>query len=156
VSAADGAGAPGAPPPVAGVGEAWVAGGPRPAPVASPLDDGHAPIFTVGQVASMLDDWHAPIFTVGQVASMLQVQPAFLRRLDAEQVVTPARSGGGQRRYSRVEIDRVAQVASLASEGLTLAGIRRLMVLEREVADLRRELAEARARRPPGQAVPDS
>ncbi len=139
MSGADGAGAPVAPPPVGVAGEAWVTGGPRSTPGASPLDD-----------------WHAPIFTVGQVASMLQVQPAFLRRLDAEQVVTPARSGGGQRRYSRVEIDRVAQVASLASEGLTLAGIRRLMVLELEVAGLRRDLAEARSRRPPGQAVPDS
>ncbi|MDA8292214.1 MAG: helix-turn-helix domain-containing protein, partial [Actinomycetota bacterium] len=83
---------------------------------------------------SPFDDWLAPMYTVGQVASMLQVQPAFLRRLDSESVVCPARSDGGQRRYSRVEVEQVAQVASLASEGLTLAGIRRLLALEHEVA----------------------
>jgi hypothetical protein len=38
-------------------------------------------------------------------------------------------------------------VNTLAGEGLTLAGIRRLLVLEAEVADLRRQLALERAKR---------
>jgi len=95
-----------------------------------------------------IDDVHAPIYTVGQVASMLEVQPAFLRRLDSEQLVRPARSDGGQRRYTRGDIDRVERVAELASEGLTLAGIKRLMSLEVQVADLRRQLAAEPAKRP--------
>jgi DNA-binding transcriptional MerR regulator len=78
---------------------------------------------------------------------MLGVQAAFLRRLDAEELVQPARSDGGQRRYSRAEIGRVDRVAQLASEGLTLAGIKRLLVLEAEVADLQRQLAAAKASR---------
>ncbi len=71
---------------------------------------------------------------------MLGVQPAFLRRLDVEQVVQPARSDGGQRRYSRAEIARVQQVSQMAGDGMTLAGIRRILLLEAEVADLRRQL----------------
>jgi MerR family transcriptional regulator/heat shock protein HspR len=86
------------------------------------------------------DDEHAPLYTVGQVAGMLGVQPAFLRRLDAEEVVQPARSEGGQRRYSRSEIARVQQVSDMAGEGMTLAGIRRILLLEAEIADLRRRL----------------
>ena len=92
------------------------------------------------------DDEHAALYTVGQVASMLDVQPAFLRRLDVEQVVQPARSDGGQRRYSRAEIARVQQVSAMAGEGMTLAGIRRILVLEAEVADLKRRLAAAEAK----------
>lgn len=88
------------------------------------------------------DDAHAPLYTVGQVAEMLGVQPAFLRRLDLEEVVQPARSAGGQRRYSRAEIARVQHVTAMADEGMTLAGIRRILVLEAEVADLQRQLAE--------------
>jgi DNA-binding transcriptional MerR regulator len=82
---------------------------------------------------------------------MLEVQPAFLRRLDLEEVVQPARSGGGQRRYSRSEIARVQRVSEMAGEGLTLAGIRRILVLEAEVADLKRRLAAERSKstRPP-------
>jgi hypothetical protein len=87
------------------------------------------------------------LFTVGQVADMLGVQQAFLRRLDEHDVVRPARSPGGQRRYSRREIDRVSEVVDLAGEGLTLGGIRRILALQAEVEDLRAELARLRARR---------
>ncbi|HVE94539.1 MAG TPA: MerR family transcriptional regulator [Acidimicrobiales bacterium] len=96
-----------------------------------------------------IDDPRAAMFTVGQVAETLGVQAAFLRRLDAEELVSPARSEGGQRRYSRVEIDQVQRVTELASEGLTLAGIKRLLVLEAEVAALQRALARAKANTPP-------
>lgn len=88
-----------------------------------------------------IDDEHAPLYTVGQVADMLGVQPAFLRRLDVEEVVQPARSDGGQRRYSRHEITQVQKVSELADEGMTLVGIRRILVLEAEVAELKRQLA---------------
>lgn len=94
-----------------------------------------------------IDDAHAPLYTVGQVSDMLGVQPAFLRRLDAEQVVQPARSGGGQRRYTRADIGRVQQVSALASDGFSLNGIRRILELEAEVADLKRQLKSERARR---------
>jgi MerR family transcriptional regulator, heat shock protein HspR len=87
-----------------------------------------------------IDNVNAPIYTVGQVSMMLAVQPAFLRRLDTEAVVSPDRTGGGQRRYSRVEIDQVQRVSELMAEGFTLAGVRRLLVLESENARLRLEI----------------
>jgi DNA-binding transcriptional MerR regulator len=71
---------------------------------------------------------------------MLDVQPAFLRRLDTEAVVQPARSDGGQRRYTRLDIHVVERVVSLADDGLTLAGIRRLLILEERVRDLQRQI----------------
>lgn len=93
------------------------------------------------------DDPAAPLFTVGQVADMLAVQPAFLRRLDQQDVVRPARSEGGQRRYSRDQIDRVAEVCALVGEGLTLAGVRRVFELQARVAELEAQLARERALR---------
>jgi MerR family transcriptional regulator, heat shock protein HspR len=92
------------------------------------------------------DDQFAPLYTVGQVADMLGVQPAFLRRIDLEDVVSPARSDGGQRRYSRADIAIVQRVSSMAGEGLTLAGIRRILELEAEVADLREQIVELETR----------
>lgn len=88
------------------------------------------------------DDAHAPLYTVGQVAGMLDVQPAFLRRLDAEGVVQPARSGGGQRRYSRTEVALASHVSRMADAGMSLAGIRRILVLEAEVAALKAQIQE--------------
>jgi DNA-binding transcriptional MerR regulator len=97
-------------------------------------------------VLSPMDDPHAALYTVGQVAEMLGVTAAFLRRLDAEGLVRPARSPGGQRRYTRREIDRVQRVAELAGDGLSLTGVRRLLSAEAEVADLQRQLTREKAR----------
>lgn len=97
-------------------------------------------------MSSPIDDPHAALYTVGQVAEMLGVQAAFLRRLDTEDLVRPARSDGGQRRYSRHEINRAQRVAELAGEGITLAGIRRLLLAEATVADLQCQLAREKAK----------
>ncbi|GAA2612563.1 MerR family transcriptional regulator [Actinomadura fulvescens] len=93
-----------------------------------------------------LDDEHAPMFTVGQVADMLDVRQAFLRRIDDHRVVSPRRSAGGQRRYSRHEIRQVQQVVTMMDEGMTLTAIRRIIELEHELARLTRERDELRRR----------
>jgi MerR family transcriptional regulator/heat shock protein HspR len=92
------------------------------------------------------DDEHAPLFSVGQVAEMLGVQPAFVRRLDTEGVVEPARSAGGQRRYTRAEVATVQQVWQMTGDGMTLPGIRRILELEAEVAHLTAQIKRLRAR----------
>lgn len=90
------------------------------------------------------DNESLPLFTVGQVAQMLEVQQAFLRRLDEFGVVRPSRSTGGQRRYSRLEVTVVQYVAQLADEGMTLAAIRRVLELEEKVKTLEKALEEER------------
>lgn len=92
-----------------------------------------------------LDDSNMPLFTVGQVAQMLEVQQAFLRRLDEFHVVRPSRSAGGQRRYTRNEIVIVRYVAELMEDGLTLAAIRRVLQLEALVRELEAERDALRA-----------
>jgi DNA-binding transcriptional MerR regulator len=103
-----------------------------------------------------LDDANMPLFTVGQVAEMLEVQQAFLRRLDEFRVVRPSRSAGGQRRYTRNEIVIVRYVTELIEDGLTLAAVRRVLQLETRVRELqaeaealRSELARLRAAQEP-------
>ena len=92
------------------------------------------------------EDEDLPLYTVGQVSGMLEVQQAFLRRLDEFGVVRPSRSDGGQRRYSRREVVTVQYVVQLTGQGMTLAGIRRILELEAQVAQLKLECAELRAR----------
>lgn len=90
------------------------------------------------------DDENLAVYTVGQVSAMLEVQQAFLRRLDEFGVVCPSRSGGGQRRYTLREVTVVQYVARLADEGMTLAAIRRVLALETRVRELEAECAELR------------
>lgn len=87
-------------------------------------------------MALPLDDENTPLYTVGQVAELLAVKQAFLRRCDDLRVVSPQRSAGGQRRYSRVEIRVIQQVVTMADEGMTLPAIRRIIDLEQQLADV--------------------
>jgi len=91
------------------------------------------------------DDANMPLFTVGQVAEMLEVQQAFLRRLDEFRVVRPSRSAGGQRRYTRNEIVVVRYVVELIDTGMTLNAVRRVLQLEARVRELEAERDALRA-----------
>ena len=92
------------------------------------------------------EDEDIPLYTVGQVAQMLAVKQAFLRRVDELRVVSPQRSAGGQRRYTRVEIRIIRQVASMAGEGITMSAIRRIIELEQQLAAVTRQRDELVAR----------
>jgi MerR family transcriptional regulator/heat shock protein HspR len=92
------------------------------------------------------DDENIPLYTVGQVADMLSLKQAFLRRIDELQVVSPQRSAGRQRRYTRVEIRIIRQVATMADEGMTLPAIRRIIELEERLAEVARDRDELAAR----------
>ena len=91
---------------------------------------------------SPFDDENTPLYTVGQVAELLAVKQAFLRRIDDLQVVSPQRSAGRQRRYTRLEIRVIQQVVTMADEGMTLPAIRRIIKLEQQLAEVTRQRDE--------------
>jgi MerR family transcriptional regulator, heat shock protein HspR len=93
-------------------------------------------------MALPFDDENTPLYTVGQVAQLLAVKQAFLRRCDELRVVSPQRSAGGQRRYTRVEIRVIQQIVSMADEGMTLPAIRRIIELEQQLAEVTRQRDE--------------
>ena len=95
---------------------------------------------------SRLDDEDYPAVTMGQAAELLEVQPAFLRSLDAAGVLTPYRSGGGHRRYSRRQLAVAARMRALFDEGLNLDAATRIVSLENELADARAQIAELERR----------
>ncbi|MFJ8856359.1 helix-turn-helix domain-containing protein [Streptomyces sp. NPDC102437] len=90
-----------------------------------------------------IDDPDAALYAVGQGAAMLHVQVAFLRRLDEQGVVVPVHSAGGQRRYSHREIDRLAALERLISEGRTVEGARRVLDLQARAEELEADLERA-------------
>lgn len=93
-----------------------------------------------------LDDEDYPSVTMGQAAELLEVQPAFLRSLDAAGVLNPERSGGGHRRFSRRQLVLAARMRALFDEGLTLDAAARIVGLQDELATAREELRAARER----------
>lgn len=89
-----------------------------------------------------LDDQDYPAVTMGQAAELLGVQPAFLRSLDAADVLHPTRSTGGHRRYSRRQLELAARMRSLFDQGNTLEAAYRILSLEDELATARHRITE--------------
>ncbi len=80
-----------------------------------------------------LDDQDYPAYTMGLAADLLGVQPAFLRSLDAAGLLTPGRSAGGQRRYSRADLALAIRVRELLDENMPLAAATRIVSLEHQL-----------------------
>jgi DNA-binding transcriptional MerR regulator len=93
-----------------------------------------------------LDDEDYPAWTMGQAAEALGVQPAFLRSLDAADVVQPHRSSGGHRRYSRRQLRLAARMRRLFDSGMPLVAADRIVRLEDQLAQTRAENAKLRRR----------
>jgi DNA-binding transcriptional MerR regulator len=92
-----------------------------------------------------LDDHDYPAYTTGQAARMLGVQEAFLRSLDAANVVRPQRSGGGHRRYSRRQLTLVVRLREQLDQGHSLSAAARIVGLQDQLADAENTISHLRA-----------
>lgn len=77
------------------------------------------------------------VYVISVAAELAGVHPQTLRIYERRGLVTPGRTSGGNRRYSEADIARLKRVAELAAEGMNLEGIRHVMQLEDEIAQLR-------------------
>lgn len=80
------------------------------------------------------------LYVISVAAELAGVHPQTLRIYERKGLVNPARTGGGSRRYSEADIDRLRRILELTEEGLNLAGVKRVMQLERELAQARQQL----------------
>jgi MerR family transcriptional regulator, heat shock protein HspR len=85
------------------------------------------------------------VYVISVAAELAGMHPQTLRIYERRGLVMPARTQGGNRRYSDADIEVLRRIAQLADEGMNLEGIRRVMQLEAEIERLRAELDEARA-----------
>jgi MerR family transcriptional regulator/heat shock protein HspR len=84
------------------------------------------------------------VYVISVAAELAGMHPQTLRIYERRGLVNPARTQGGNRRYSDADIERLQRIAQLAEQGMNLEGIRRVMELEYENARLREELHNAR------------
>jgi MerR family transcriptional regulator, heat shock protein HspR len=81
-----------------------------------------------------LDDPDYPAYTTGRAADALGVQQAFLRALDAAGALTPVRSEGGHRRYTRRQLAFARRIRELFDQGHNLGSSLQILALQDELA----------------------
>src|SRR3954462_4212645 len=83
------------------------------------------------------------VYVISVAAELAGVHPQPLRIYEPKGLVDPARTGGGSRRYSERDLDRLRRISDLTEAGLNLEGVKRVMELQDEVDRLRAELTHA-------------
>ena len=89
---------------------------------------------------SMFRDAKTAVFVISVAAELAGVHPQTLRIYERKGLLEPARTGGGSRRYSEEDINRLRRIQELTNEGLNLAGVRMVLELEARLADLEERL----------------
>jgi MerR family transcriptional regulator, heat shock protein HspR len=96
-------------------------------------DDAGAPVV----------DLDAAVYVISVAAEMSELHPQTLRAYERDGLLTPARTPGGTRRYSRRDVERLRLIRRLTQdEGLNLAGVRLVLELGEKLDGTRRRVVE--------------
>jgi MerR family transcriptional regulator/heat shock protein HspR len=85
------------------------------------------------------------VYVISVAAELAGVHPQTLRIYERRGLVGPSRTGGGSRRYSPADIERLRHIGDLTAAGLNLEGVRRVLELEEQLEQLRAEIDLMRA-----------
>jgi MerR family transcriptional regulator/heat shock protein HspR len=77
------------------------------------------------------------VFAISVAAELAGLHPQTLRIYEREGLIEPARSSGGTRRYSGDDVERLRIIGALTAAGLNVAGVKRVLSLEGELAEMR-------------------
>ncbi len=91
-----------------------------------------------------LDDDDYPAYTMGRAAEMIGATPGFLRAIGEARLITPLRSEGGHRRYSRYQLRIAARARELVDSGTPIEAACRIVILEDQLEEALRLNEELR------------
>ena len=110
-----------------------------------------------------MDDDQRALYIISVAAELAGVHPQTLRIYERKGLIEPSRTEGRSRRYSDRDIALLQRIQELTNDGVSLAGVRRILELEAELEAMQRpgrrparrpwpgpgRTSRPRARRPP-------
>jgi len=106
----------------------------------------------MAQPADMFGNEDYPAYTMGRAAEIVGTSQDFLRRLDELKLITPQRSTGGHRRYSRYQLRLAARAREMVDQGTAVEAACRIIILEDQLQEALRINEERQAGRSEGAA----
>jgi MerR family transcriptional regulator/heat shock protein HspR len=85
-----------------------------------------------------------PLFMIGIAAELAGMHPQTLRLYERRGLVSPSRTARNTRLYSEADVVQLRRIQELSEGGLNLAGIERVLDLERRLERAERRLETAR------------
>jgi len=82
-----------------------------------------------------------PMYMIGIVAKMLSVHPQTLRMYEREGLITPSRSKGRVRLYSRKDVERAKFILYLTRDlGVNLAGVEIILRMKDQIEQMQKDM----------------
>jgi MerR family transcriptional regulator, heat shock protein HspR len=85
------------------------------------------------------------VYVISVAAELAHMHPQTLRVYESRGLIEPQRSPKNTRLYSQRDVELLQRIQQLTAEGLNLAGVERVLTLERKVKKLETDLAKAQA-----------
>ena len=85
---------------------------------------------------------HHAVYVISVFAELAGVHPQTLRNYERNGLLSPQRTSGGSRRFSDADLAAIRRIQDLTNDGVNLEGVKRIMKLEHELAEVRDRLAE--------------
>jgi MerR family transcriptional regulator/heat shock protein HspR len=76
------------------------------------------------------------VFMISVAAELAHMHPQTLRMYEARGLIEPKRSPKNTRLYSQRDVELLQRIQQLTAEGLNLAGVQRVLALERRLEEL--------------------
>ena len=81
------------------------------------------------------------VFMISVAAELANMHPQTLRMYEARGLIEPRRSPKGTRLYSQEDVEKLRRIQEMTAElGLNLAGVERVLELERTMETMRKQL----------------
>jgi MerR family transcriptional regulator/heat shock protein HspR len=93
-------------------------------------------------MANQEADRDRALYIISVAAELAGVHPQTLRIYERKGLIEPSRTEGRSRRYSDRDIALLQRIQELTNEGVSLAGVRKILELEAEVDALRERVAD--------------
>jgi MerR family transcriptional regulator/heat shock protein HspR len=88
----------------------------------------------------------AALYVISVAAELAGVHQQTLRIYERKGLLAPARTSGGSRRYSEHDIALLRRIQELTNDGVSLAGVQRILALEDELRAAHDRIAQLEAR----------
>jgi MerR family transcriptional regulator/heat shock protein HspR len=82
------------------------------------------------------------LYVISVAAELAGVHPQTLRIYERKGLLAPARTSGRSRRYSERDIELLRRIQALTNDGVSLAGVQRVLALEEQLNAAKRRIAE--------------
>lgn len=92
-----------------------------------------------------MDDRERALYIISVAAELAGVHAQTLRIYERKGLIEPSRTQGGSRRYSDRDIALLRRIQELTTDGVSLAGVRKILELEADLSDARDRIARLEA-----------